>query len=455
MNSPRGATLFVSALVVGVAVAAFAGGPVAAAVGVGALFVALALVFVARFRPSFPPRTLVQDDEPARAEAFPAIGSLIAVAVVVHLAAALALNPTGIADSLVPDHMLYRRWGELLVFSLDNPGFDLRHELGYNPTSLYYWLNAGAWLLVGDQTSLLMSIVNGLFHIVTAVVAAHIAHHLYGARVARICFLLMAFFPSLVVYSSANMRDALSWMLIALIIRGALMIRERGRLLREGTLLVVALIGMAFIRSYVTVMLLASLTAAQLVTTPRRLPQAGLVLILVVTVGAFLANYVGIPLEMLSLDILEQVEVHRGNLTKGGSATSITGNNLSNPVNALLFMPKGAAFFLLSPFPWQINNLRQALSLPELVVWYPLIVAALVQILKEARRPQKVAVLMFPFLAIVATYALIESNAGTANRHRGQVIMMIMVFAAPVVERLLNRNAGRVDGPLRGNLDAR
>ncbi len=422
----------VALLIVGVACTGFVWGPAIVGLEVGLLALLVGGGFLLNYRP--PAVTPVRANF-VQGGPFPALGGEITAIAVIHVAAALYLNLGGVADSLVPDHMLYRRWGELLILSLQDPLLELQYEVGYNPTSLYYWFNAVAWFLVGDQTSVFLGVVNGFLHIATAYVSAQIAHHLYGTNAARACFWLVAFFPSLLVYSSVNLRDALSWLLIALILKGTLFLKERVEL-KETLPLAVALIAMAFVRSYVLVMLLVALMTAQLVTSPRRLPHAIWGFLVVAGAGSLTATYAGIPLEMLSLDILEQVDNYRGTLSHGGSATSFQDTGLSNPINALLFLPKGIAFFLLSPFPWEVSNLRQAFALPELVVWYPILVLAALQAARETRRPDKLATLLLPFIGIVAIYGLVEGNAGTANRHRGQVVMIVMIFAAPAVARM-------------------
>ena len=431
------ATATLAVVVAAVAYTGFTWGPLVVAIEVGLVALLVTAAFFVGYRPAEGSTTTVTSTSN---EPFPPLGMAVVLAAVVHVTAALYLNLSGIADSLVPDHMLYRRWGELLVLSLQDPLLELRYELGYNPTSLYYYFNAVAWFLVEEHTSVFLGVVNGFLHVAAAYVSAQIAHHLYGAAAARVCFWLMAFFPSLVVYSCVNLRDALSWLLIAVAIRGALLIRDRGRVLKETLPFALALIALAFVRSYVLVMLLVSLMAAQLVTSPRRLPHAIWVLIVVAGAGSLTATYAGIPLEMLSLDILEQVDRYRNALVAGGSATSFQDKGLSDPVNALLFLPKGIAFFLLSPFPWEVNNLRQAFALPELFVWYPILLIAATQALRETRRPHELATLLLPFIGIVSIYGLIEGNAGTANRHRGQIVLIVMVLASPIVARLLSRS---------------
>ncbi len=361
-------------------------------------------------------------------EPFPSLSGMVAIGLVLHVLLALTLDLSGLADSLAPDHRFYRHWGRLLVLHAGKTS--LEGELGYNPTAVYYYLNAAAWFLAGAKASLLMGLVNGVLHLATAYLTATIAYQLYGAAAARAAFLLMAFFPSLVVYSSLNIRDALSWFLIVAALRGALMVREVGRPVAGTLLLTAGVVGMGFVRPYIMLMLVVSFAAAQLLTRPKRLPYAIVTLIALAIVGAFAAPRVGVSLDMISSDGLKEIQIARAALDGGGSAAGFSGD-VSSPGKALLMLPKGLAFFLLSPFPWQINNARQALAVPEVFLWLGLLVLAGRQLVKDtAAQATKVATLFLPALAISLTYALMEGNAGTANRHRGQMAAVVMVLAS-------------------------
>jgi len=145
---------------------------------------------------------------------------------------------------------------------------------------------------------------------------------------------------------------------------------------------------------------------------------------------------VGVSLDLISTDSLREIQVARATLDGGGSAAGFTGD-VSSPINALFMLPKGLAFFLLSPFPWQVSNARQALALPEVFVWLGLLILAARQVLRDTTvQATKIATLLFPAMAISLTYALMEGNAGTANRHRGQMAMVVIVFASQPVAKL-------------------
>ncbi|MFO0725593.1 MAG: hypothetical protein U1E65_17550 [Myxococcota bacterium] len=428
----------------------YLGGPEAAGLAIAAVLAPVALLLGVQL---LRPRRAVPTVERVAAgrEPFPNLGSWLVVGASVHVLLALALDLSGTADSLAPDHQFYRHWGQLLVVHSSRPLANLQGEIGYNPTAIYYYFNAVAWFLAGPKASLLLGIFNGGLHLATAYLAAGIAYQLYDARAARICFLLVSFMPSLVVYSSLNIRDALSWLLIVAAVRGALMVREPGRLTTGTIMLATGVVGMGFVRPYIMLMLLISFAAAQVLTKPKRVPAAAVTLIALVIVGAFAGPRVGVSLDLISSDGLKEIQIARATLDGGGSAAGFTGD-VSSPGQALLMVPKGLAFFLLSPYPWEVRNFRQAMAVPEVLIWGTLLVLAARQLLKDAPvQPTKVATLVFPALAICLTYALMEGNAGTANRHRGQMAAIVMVFASQSLASLWR---ARRDQSRRTTIDA-
>jgi hypothetical protein len=104
---------------------------------------------------------------------------------------------------------------------------------------------------------------------------------------------------------------------------------------------------------------------------------------------------------------------------------------ISSPMKAIGFLPIGLFYFLFAPAPWQIFNLRQALTFPEMIGWY-LLLPAVVRGARHGLRvrfPAAVA-LLGPGVVLSVSYALVRSNLGTAYRHRAQVLVIYLIFAA-------------------------
>jgi hypothetical protein len=97
-------------------------------------------------------------------------------------------------------------------------------------------------------------------------------------------------------------------------------------------------------------------------------------------------------------------------------------------------VPKGLSVMLLEPYPWvdpPSERVRGAQL--ETIMWYPLLALAFVGIVFGLRNRAQRMLLMFPALVgsgIAVMYALVEGNFGTAYRHRGEFVWVVVLMAA-------------------------
>ena len=94
-------------------------------------------------------------------------------------------------------------------------------------------------------------------------------------------------------------------------------------------------------------------------------------------------------------------------------------------------LPRGLVVMLLEPVPWKEGGTTQLrLARAEALVWYPLLVLALIGVVRALRYLRVAA---FPLVAgggILLGYALSEGNIGTAFRHRGELVWAVALLAA-------------------------
>jgi hypothetical protein len=115
---------------------------------------------------------------------------------------------------------------------------------------------------------------------------------------------------------------------------------------------------------------------------------------------------------------------------------------------------------MLAPFPWDAANLRQAITIPEVLAWWatiPFLIYGLIYTIRNKLR-SAFPVLIFSLLLTLA-YSIFQGNVGTAYRQRTQiqVFLFILVGVGWVVfqeqrenKRLLRIAAQReVDNRLR------
>lgn len=301
---------------------------------------------------------------------------------------------------------------------------DLHGPIGY-----YIW-NALIYTVFG-HVPLAPTLANAAIGGFCVVLAHSLARELAGSRAARYAAVLAAFWPSLVLWSSLNLKDAMAIFAILLLLRGAQRAQRQASVFAIAQLLLGFFL-LAQIREYLVVMAVCAVGFAWLLP---RLKAAPLTVVAVLLVGAMVLPYLGPAHELVEENSLETIDQARRQLAVGGSAYYEQAD-VSNAGAALRFLPIGLVYFLLAPAPWQLFNARQLLTLPEMLVWYALVPQVAIG-LAFAIRERFAAALPIASFALFTTlsYALVEGNLGTAYRHRAQVVVLFLIFASVALAR--------------------
>jgi 4-amino-4-deoxy-L-arabinose transferase-like glycosyltransferase len=317
-------------------------------------------------------------------------------------------------------------------------GADVVGRYGY-----YYFVGAVYYLFGRNQ--LLVQFLNGTIGAVTVVVLHSIAMRLFGETVARRAALLTAYFPGMVFWSAGMYKDPAILLCIVTAMYAVVRLRES---LQLGSILlfmasVLALVTMRFYIAYFVVFAtLTSFVFSRRGSIVQRVVSYGL--IVSALVFAFTVVLREEAIEQSSLMTLERLQSTRLDQATLGQSAFGREYDVSTPSGALLALPVGLTYLLLAPFPWAIAGTRQALVLPEMLVWYGLI-PAFVSGLRVSIRRQLGDVLPILVFAVSLTlaYALMQGNIGTAYRQRTQVTVFFFLFIAVGLTERAERKAQR------------
>ena len=275
--------------------------------------------------------------------------------------------------------------------------------------------------------------INSVLGAATAPIAYMISMELFpNKRVARVCALLTAFFPSMVLWTSQGLKDGPIIFLLTLAMLATLKLGTQFSF-KYLTALAISLCGLITLRFYVFYIIVLSITAA-FIMGRRRLTAKSFArqFIIMGVIGLALAyfgvsRYAGQQFE--SYGNMKQLQLMH--LDASQSAQSGYGKDIdvSTPGGALSAVPVGLTYLLLAPFPWQLTSLRQMITLPEMVVWWlsiPLLVLGLWFTLKH--RLREVAPILIFTTLLTLTYSILMGNVGTAYRQRAQLLVFYFIF---------------------------
>jgi hypothetical protein len=296
------------------------------------------------------------------------------------------------------------------------------------------YLVAATYRLLG-RNLLAIQFINGVFGSATAVVIFLCAYQVFNnVRVARLAGIAVAFYPSLVLWSSQGLKDGPIVFFLALSVLATLKLGQKLSV-KYLVVLVCSLFALLSLRFYIFYMISAAIAGA-LIIGMQSLTATAFIrqFVVIVTVGLMLTylgitRYANVQLEHFgSLQQVQDSRLDASNSARSGFARDV---DVSTTRGALATIPIGLLYLLFAPFPWQIVSLRQSITLPEMIVWwasFPMLILGLWFSLKYRLR-QISPILIFTVMLSLA-YSVFQGNVGNAYRQRSQLLVFYFIFVA-------------------------
>jgi small basic protein/4-amino-4-deoxy-L-arabinose transferase-like glycosyltransferase len=254
----------------------------------------------------------------------------------------------------------------------------------------------------------------------------------HNKRVAKASALIVALFPSLILWSCQLLKDG--FIIFLLILAMALVMRLQEKFDYTATiLLILSLFAILTLRFYIFYMVVIAVIGSFVIGLSNSAQAIVRRAIVIMFIGLGL-TYLGVmrnaSTEIEQYGNLERIQQSRQNLAE---AESGFGEDLdvSTTAGAIAAVPVGFLYLMLAPFPWQITNARQAITLPEQILWWcsiPLLFSGLWYTIKHRLR-NAIAILIFTMMLTLA-YSIFQGNVGTAYRQRAQIQVFLFIFIA-------------------------
>lgn len=252
-------------------------------------------------------------------------------------------------------------------------------------------------------------------------------------RVARVSALLIALFPSFVIWSAQLLKDGLIVFLLVLAIAMVLELNEEFNLLALA-ILIVSLAGIISLRFYIFYLVAAAVVGSFVVGVSRS-NQSIIRRVLVIALLGVGLSYFGVS-QTATKDVqiygdLRRVQQSRLDLAKSAGSGFNEDADVSTTRGAISAIPLGLAYLMLAPFPWEMTNFRQLITLPEVLLWWAMIPLMIYGIWYAIRNKFRHAlpILLFSGMLTLA-YSIFQGNVGTAYRQRTQIQVFLFIFIA-------------------------
>jgi hypothetical protein len=332
--------------------------------------------------------------------------------------------------------------GDALAY--DEQGFEmLRYWQGLrtevvDENNLVVWgmpyVIAGIYAIVG-RNMLAVQFFNAICGASTTILIFLCAQHIFrNQRVARYTAWLVAFYPSLVLWSSQGLKDAPIVFLLALAMLATLKLGEQFST-KYLIVLTGAMLGLLSLRFYIFYMIAAAIGGSFVVGMKKVTGTNVARQVLILVAMGLAMTYLGVlrtaGTQLSYFANLEAVNRSRGDLVQSAQSSFGKEVDVSTTSGALSAIPLGIVYLLFAPFPWQLANLRQSITLPEMLLWwscFPLLILGLGFTLKYRLR-QSLPILLFTTMLTLA-YSIFQGNVGTAYRQRSQLLVFYFIFVA-------------------------
>ena len=319
------------------------------------------------------------------------------------------------------------------------------------PLPYEYW-NFYVYSFAGT-TPIAMYLVNSFIGALTVFVLYDFIRTLFGRRAAHRAAVLCAFWPSLIFWSTHNLKDPLITFSLTLFVSSLSTILKKPTLLRLASL---ALSVFIFYQIQSPLLMMAVILAVFSIFVSLKIHHTFWMRTFWVSffMGAVFAFAMGfIPLSLVTgmmthfqnyfvrhFDLRKQstifeegfqtINTLRGSRAQGGSAF-LKDISISSPLSLLIFLPLLLCYVWLGPFPWQAFGFFKFFSALEMLIFYFLMPAFFRGVRNAFHKERMAAMLTFSTIfTFMLLIALLDSNLGTAFRHRSNIMTLILGFVA-------------------------
>ena len=278
---------------------------------------------------------------------------------------------------------------------------------------------------------------------VSICIAVYLLARQIGAtrQAARAAVVFSAFMPTLVFWSTQDLKDPVCATAVAWAVLGMVKVGQRG----HGSWLLVMvfadLLALTY-RPYVGILLLVGQGVAAVYTL--RLPRTAVGAVIRISLFVMMAPialYFGVQ-EMKStygeeMGLQWAVDSYATFRESGEVLGGVKGSEYeipltaSTPTEAILQLPVRILLLLLTPIPLFIGTFRKMLTYPEMWFIYVYIIPRFVLGVKEAWRKNRAGLLtiLLSLTPMVTSYALKTAVSGEAIRMRSQFMPLLLIFA--------------------------
>ena len=359
------------------------------------------------------------------------------IAILVRIVVATIIYVAHLEEFFGGDANTYDIFGQSLQQSWHGNDYHAQKYASFVQSGASAWgmiyIVAGVYELIGPNRYAIQ-LINASVGASTAVVVYYTAQMLFNnSRVSKLAAILVGFFPSLILWSSQALKDAVIIFALAVAIFATLRLME-AITVKYVLILGACLAALLSLRFYIFYMMAAAVTGSFILGMKSLSAQSFVHRFVAVGALGLAFTWFGV-LRYASVQFDKYINLQMVQMSRMDQATAGSGFgkdvDVGTAEGALSVIPMGIIYLLFAPFPWQFQSLRQSITLPEMIVWwlsFPLLVLGLWYSIKHRLRQVSPIVIFTTMLTLA--YSLFQGNVGTAYRQRSQLLVFYFIFVA-------------------------
>ncbi len=272
-----------------------------------------------------------------------------------------------------------------------------------------------------------------------AVIGAAISPLLYtcsnmifnNRRVGQVAAILAALYPAFIIWTGQLLKDGLIIFLLVLVMAMVLSLQKKFSY-SAVLLLIFGLFGIISLRFYIFYMIAVAVAGTFIVGLGGSTQSIARRIVVLVILGLSM-TYLGViryaNTEFERYGSLESVQRSRSDAANRSDSGFGEDIDVRTSQGAILAIPVGFTYLMLAPFPWQVANFRQMITLPDMLIWWfsiPFLISGLIYSIRF-RLKGSLGILIFS-LMLSMVYSIFQGNVGTAYRQRTQIQVFLFIF---------------------------
>lgn len=322
-----------------------------------------------------------------------------------------------------------------------DPNYAGSYVAGGSCTNYDYWCGLVYHYL--GENPLVLVLINCVAGSLTAIFVYFMAKRIWGKKIAVFSSLLAAFWPSLIMWSSQNLKDPLICLFLVLFFYLYIELKKDYKIY---LLPIIGLCLFVLLKLSIYVAIAAFMATCIAIVLSIKMLRKNIILTVIFVlaiayfginfpgdkIGEFLLSLQGFDKDLgifsLDTDLFKIIDFQRRARAEGNLAI-LPDSDISSFAQAFLYLPVGLLFVLFAPFPWQIGSSAQLMAVPEMLLFYLLLPKLLRGIRVLSRKNWDTISAMVIFMMIMSLiFALVEGNSGTLFRHRSYILYFAFIF---------------------------